>query len=63
MIKTTYLRRDVEPMILEDLARKMVFTGGPRQCGKTTLARHCATRVRGATGFLRNLNDSLNPPK
>jgi predicted AAA+ superfamily ATPase len=24
----------------------MVFIGGPRQCGKTTLARHCAARFR-----------------
>jgi hypothetical protein len=28
MEKTTYLRRAVEPLILEDLARKMVFIGG-----------------------------------
>jgi predicted AAA+ superfamily ATPase len=30
-----YLARPV----MEDLAHKMVFVGGPRQCGKTTLAR------------------------
>ena len=46
MKKTTYLHRRIEPRILEDLNRKMVFIGGPRQCGKTTLARHCAARFR-----------------
>jgi len=30
--------RYLRPYILEDLGRKMVFLGGPRQCGKTTLA-------------------------
>lgn len=35
MLKTRYL---VEP-ILEDLREKMVFVSGPRQVGKTTLAR------------------------
>lgn len=30
-----YLAADV----LNDLAKKMVFIGGPRQCGKTTLVR------------------------
>ncbi len=32
-----YLSEPVE----EDLAEKMVFVGGPRQVGKTTLARDC----------------------
>ena len=32
--------RYLEPFIKEDLHRKMVFLGGPRQVGKTTLARH-----------------------
>lgn len=30
-----YLAADV----LKDLAKKMVFIGGPRQCGKTTLGQ------------------------
>jgi len=30
--------RYLSPFILEDLTEKMVFLGGPRQCGKTTLA-------------------------
>lgn len=32
--------RYITPYILKDLERKMVFVGGPRQVGKTTLARH-----------------------
>ena len=31
--------RYIYPYVLEDLKRKMVFVGGPRQVGKTTLAR------------------------
>jgi predicted AAA+ superfamily ATPase len=42
MKKTTYLVRTVESAIFGDVSRKMVFIGGPRQCGKTTLARHIA---------------------
>lgn len=33
--------RYLSPYIQEDLKRKMVFVGGPRQCGKTTLAKSC----------------------
>ncbi len=32
--------RYLTPYIEKDLKRKMVFIGGPRQCGKTTLARN-----------------------
>lgn len=32
--------RYIEPQILKDLQRKMVFVGGPRQVGKTTLAKN-----------------------
>ena len=32
--------RYVTPYILQDLTRKMVFIGGPRQVGKTTLSRY-----------------------
>ena len=35
-----YFTRYLEPSISEDLRRKMVFIGGPRQSGKTTLAKH-----------------------
>ena len=31
--------RYITPYILDDLRKKMVFVGGPRQVGKTTLAR------------------------
>jgi len=32
-------RRYLAPQVLRDLRRKMVFVSGPRQVGKTTLAR------------------------
>jgi predicted AAA+ superfamily ATPase len=32
--------RYIAPYIIKDLAKKMVFIGGPRQVGKTTLAKH-----------------------
>jgi len=35
MLKERYLT----PCILDDLKEKMVFVGGPRQVGKTTLCR------------------------
>lgn len=34
-----YLKRYIESFIKEDLKKKMVFISGPRQCGKTTLAK------------------------
>ena len=35
-----YLRRYIENTITEDLNQKMVFISGPRQAGKTTLAKY-----------------------
>lgn len=35
-----YQTRYITPQIEQDLNRKMVFVGGPRQVGKTTLAKH-----------------------
>jgi uncharacterized protein len=35
-----YISRYIERPMSEDIKRKMVFIGGPRQTGKTTLARH-----------------------
>ena len=35
-----YIFRYIEGAVQEDLNRKMVFIGGPRQSGKTTLAKH-----------------------
>jgi len=34
-----YIKRFIEKNIIEDLNKKMVFVAGPRQCGKTTLAK------------------------
>lgn len=34
-----YINRYLEPSVLEDVRQKMVFIGGPRQTGKTTLAK------------------------
>lgn len=39
--------RYLEPAIQEDLQKKMVFLAGPRQVGKTTLARHVLETVGG----------------
>lgn len=41
--------RYLEPQVLKDLRRKMVFVGGPRQVGKTTLARRV---LAGRQGYL-----------
>jgi hypothetical protein len=35
-----YIKRYIENYIKEDLNKKMVFVSGPRQCGKTTLAKN-----------------------
>ena len=34
------MKRYIEELIIKDLSRKMVFLGGPRQVGKTTLSKH-----------------------
>lgn len=44
-MKTRYL----EPALREDLNAKMVFLGGPRQVGKTTLARIIAAQFKFST--------------
>jgi predicted AAA+ superfamily ATPase len=36
----SYIKRFIEDDVLEDLKDKMVLISGPRQAGKTTLARH-----------------------
>lgn len=38
--------RYLTPWITQDLKRKMVFLGGPRQCGKTTLAQSITKEVK-----------------
>lgn len=42
-------RRYLEQQVLEDLERKMVFVGGPRQTGKTTLSKNILGKK---TGYL-----------
>ena len=55
-----YLKRYIENIITEDLSQKMVFIGGPRQTGKTTLARHLCKQA-GFDPEKRYLNwDALN---
>jgi AAA+ ATPase superfamily predicted ATPase len=44
------MKRYLEAQVRRDLARKMVFVGGPRQVGKTTLAR--AILGRSAAGYM-----------
>jgi predicted AAA+ superfamily ATPase len=44
------MKRYLEPQVRRDLQRKMVFVGGPRQVGKTTLAR--AILGRSAAGYM-----------
>ena len=36
------MKRYLENQVIEDLCRKMVFVGGPRQVGKTTLSKNIA---------------------
>lgn len=38
--------RFLEPHVAKDLERKMVLVGGPRQCGKTTMAKSLMKRFR-----------------
>jgi predicted AAA+ superfamily ATPase len=40
-----YIGRYIEKAVIEDLKRKMVFVGGPRQSGKTTLAKHLCSQA------------------
>ncbi len=42
-MKMVSMQRNLTPYLQTDLARKMVFLSGPRQAGKTTLARALAT--------------------
>ncbi len=41
------ITRYLVPQVKEDLLRKMVFIGGPRQVGKTTLAKTLLKEKRG----------------
>jgi len=50
-----YVDRYIETTVAEDVRRKMVFIGGPRQSGKTTLAKHMC-QVAGFDVHTRYLN-------
>ncbi|MDI9333963.1 MAG: ATP-binding protein [Cytophagales bacterium] len=43
------MKRYLESLIAADLAKKMVFIGGPRQVGKTTLAKNIASNYAQTT--------------
>ena len=47
MIKERYLTK----FVIEDLGEKMVFVGGPRQVGKTTLARELVAKQFGQSSY------------
>ena len=55
MIKNRYLKE----FIIKDLSARMVFVGGPRQVGKTTLATELVAKSFGQTGYYNwdNRND------
>ncbi len=42
------MNRKIESLINNDLQEKMVFIGGPRQCGKTTIAKSLIEPLKGA---------------
>lgn len=44
------MKRYLEPQVRQDLSQKMVFVGGPRQVGKTTLAGNIMGKSR--TGYM-----------
>ncbi len=55
----------LEPQILDDLTRKMVFLSGPRQVGKTTLAKKIVSKLQGRYLLYDNTEDReiiLNRP-
>ncbi len=45
-------KRYLTPHILRDLSEKMVFIGGARQVGKTSLARHIAENYFSSYDYL-----------
>ncbi len=48
------LRRYLHASILSDLKEKMVFLAGPRQVGKTTVAKHIMSSSYGSSGIYLN---------
>ncbi len=55
MKKHAYIPRYIEKAVKNDLSKKMVFIAGPRQVGKTTLARQLCV-MEGADVTERYLN-------
>lgn len=51
------MKRYLEDYIYKDLTRKMVFLGGPRQCGKTTLSKNLAKEFPSAQYFNWDLDE------
>jgi len=49
--------RSLRPYLEQDLTKKMVFLGGPRQCGKTTLALDLLRRAGRGRYFLWDLDE------
>ena len=35
-----FIEREIQLILKKDLDKKIILLGGPRQCGKTTLAKH-----------------------
>jgi len=56
-----YLSRYIEMPVRSDLNRKMVFVAGPRQSGKTTLAKHLCKQEKlvGSPLSLNSLREDL----
>jgi predicted AAA+ superfamily ATPase len=52
--------RYLQPHIIKDLQKKMVFIGGPRQCGKTTLAQQILSKnlAKNRQGLYFNWDDT-----
>ena len=46
-MKKTPLQRNIEKIIIKDLSEKMILLAGPRQCGKTTLAKKLLNEYKG----------------
>ncbi|MDH4267882.1 MAG: AAA family ATPase, partial [Deltaproteobacteria bacterium] len=55
-----YLRREIETAINRDLKKKMVFLAGPRQCGKTSTAKHILKQSSGKLNRYLNWDSSDN---
>ena len=55
MVRKTF-RRYLQPQVESDLARKMVFIGGPRQVGKTWLGKAMTDDPRAYVRYFRDID-------